>query len=142
MICCICNQDLPEEAFYPSEYKHRRCGRCKVCHKATCHRKNNLHGQVIRVGGRLMIQQNGLGKIYWTGNMLSDLKRFFPNTNNIELAEILGVSRRTLSRKAKELGLVKSKEYLSRINTEKGVYAHIVKHKRNNNGNNNKRKCV
>ena len=120
---------MPEESFYPSELRGGRKPRCKACHKAK-HYGRYPKGEIVRVGGRLVIQQGGLGKIYWTGNMLSDLKRHFPTTGNIELAELLGVSRRTLSRKATELGLTKDKEYLSRINAEKGMYGHIVRYYR------------
>lgn len=65
--------------------------------------------------GRIWNHQRYSKSIYWTGQMLSDLKRFYPTTLNAELAEILMVSQRTLVRKARELGLEKDQEWLRKI---------------------------
>jgi Zn-dependent peptidase ImmA (M78 family) len=62
--------------------------------------------------------------------MISDLKRYYPNTSNQELVELFGVSERTIVRKARELGLSKSKEHVSKVNKGKSVLAHIVKKKK------------
>jgi hypothetical protein len=48
--------------------------------------------------------------------MLSLLERYYPTTKNEEVAEIIGVSSRTLIRKARELGLSKDPDWL------KGIY--------------------
>jgi DNA-binding Lrp family transcriptional regulator len=53
--------------------------------------------------------------------MLSELKRYFPNSPNREVAELLGVSERTMIRKARELGLVKEKKYISKNATTKSL---------------------
>lgn len=57
--------------------------------------------------GRLMEHRGCATRIYWSGDMLSLIRREFPTTLNEELAGMLGVSPRTLARKAKELGLTK-----------------------------------
>ena len=65
--------------------------------------------------GRLYEHKGTTPNIYWTGQMLSDLKRWYATTRNTELAECLGVSLRTLIRKARELGLVKDPEWLKGV---------------------------
>lgn len=43
--------------------------------------------------------------------MTDDLKRLFATTKNEDLAEIIGVSPRTLIRKARQLGLTKDQQW-------------------------------
>lgn len=57
-------------------------------------------------------------RIFWNGNMLSLMRRHYHNTINRELAEMLGVSERSVTRKARELGLVKDKDFVSAISKE------------------------
>ena len=113
MICCICGQDLPEESFYPSEFRGNRKARCKECHKERKRKLSKLNEGVVQRGTRLVIRKDGISRIYWNGNMLSELKRYFPNSPNKEVAELLGVSESTMIRKARELGLSKEKRYIS-----------------------------
>ena len=68
---------------------------------------------VVMRGGRLIIRENGIARIFWNSNMIADLKRYYPNQSNKEVADILGVSERTMIRKARELGLSKSEEYIN-----------------------------
>lgn len=80
--------------------------------------------------GQLIEQRNGARRIYWTGQMLSDLRRWFPTTRNEELAGCLGVSPRTVIRKARELGLEKDEDWLAGVwsgNCEQ-MYYHNRKH--------------
>lgn len=67
--------------------------------------------------GRLEVHRKGKGgyACFWNPNMISLLKRHFCDTKNSELSELLGVSQRTLIRKARQLGLEKSDEFLHRI---------------------------
>ena len=55
--------------------------------------------------------------------MLSLIRREFPTTLNEELAGMLGVSPRTLARKAKELGLSKDPQWLAKIWDERRAWA-------------------
>ena len=48
----------------------------------------------------------------------------------MELVELFGVSERTIVRKARELGLSKSNEYVSKVNKGKSFLAHMEKRKR------------
>lgn len=125
MICCICGQDLPEESFYPSEFRGNRKARCKECHKERKRRLNKLNEGVVQRGTRLVIRKDGISRIYWSGNMISELKRYYPTTKNAELADYFGVSQRTINRKAAELGLAKSKQFITKIATDNGYLARI-----------------
>lgn len=125
MICCICGKDLPEESFYPSELKGHRKPRCKDCHKARKRRLNKLSEGIVQRGTHLIIRKDGISRIYWSGNMLSELKRYYPTTKNSELADYFGVSQRTINRKAAELGLNKSKQFIADVSKENGYLALI-----------------
>lgn len=125
MICCICGQDLPEESFYPSEFRGHRKARCKECHKERKRRLNKLNEGVVQRGTRLVIRKDGISRIYWNGNMISELKRYYPTTKNAELADYFGVSQRTINRKAAELGLTKSKQFIADVSKDNGYLARI-----------------
>ena len=125
MICCICGQDLPEESFYPSEFRGHRKARCKECHKERKRRLNKLNEGVVQRGTRLVIRKDGISRIYWNGNMISELRRYYPTTKNAELADYFGVSQRTINRKAAELGLTKSKQFIADVSKDKGYLALI-----------------
>ena len=56
-------------------------------------------------------KKNGSKLIEWTPEKLKLLTDFFPIMFNDALAKWLGVSRRTLTRKAKELGLKKREDF-------------------------------
>lgn len=133
MICCRCKRDLPPESFYKSD-KYR----CKECHRKQKKALYDKRHPQIYMGddGKLLKRsQGGHPYIFWNGNMISDLKRYYPNTSNQELVELFGVSERTISRKARELGLKKSQEYVSKVNKGKSFLAHMEKRKRRINKN-------
>lgn len=125
MRCTVCKQDLPDEAFYPSD-KYR----CKECTKTT-HRKaykearKATYGITLNDKGQYINYQGRKKSIHWTGNMLSDLKRHYPTTKNKELAELLGVSERTLVRKARELGIGKNPEWLACVSRTNGFIGYL-----------------
>lgn len=58
--------------------------------------------------------------------MLDDLRRMFPDTLNEELAGFLGVSQRTMIRKARELGLQKDPAWLANVWEERRKWAHMA----------------
>lgn len=128
MICCRCKQDLPPDAFYKAD-KYR----CKECHrKYKREAYNKSHPQVYMGDNGMLLQRSKGGHpyIFWNGNMISELKRYYPNTSNRDMVELLGVSERTIVRKARELGLEKSEEYVSKVNKGKSFLAHMEKRKR------------
>ena len=82
--------------------------------------------------GRMMEHQGARKRIFWNENMLSVLKRYFPNTKNEEVAEMCGVSLRTVIRKARELGLQKDKNFVLKVWDDNRLLA-VVKNRRNEN---------
>lgn len=65
--------------------------------------------------GRAMEHRGYVTRIYWNRDMLDYLRRHFATTLNVELAGCLGVSLRTMIRKARELGLKKDEVWLSEV---------------------------
>lgn len=57
--------------------------------------------------------------------MLDMLRQYFPTTLNDEMAGMLGVSIRTMIRKARELGLKKDSDWLSSVWEERRLMAHV-----------------
>lgn len=110
-VCPCCGQKLWLQDFYLNS-NGSQSSYCKECtreKKRESYHKNHKIPDGIRYdsSGRL-IEHNGLSRrIFWKKQMLDDLKRFFSTTTNEELAGILGVSIRTVIRKARELGLEK-----------------------------------
>lgn len=87
-----------------------------------------------RITGRLL-EHNGFSKrIYWSRQMLDDLRSMYATTLNAELAHILGVSTRTVIRKARELGLEKDMEWLRGVYRENVRVAHCLNKVRGNSG--------
>jgi hypothetical protein len=65
-------------------------------------------------------------RIHWSTSMLDYLRRHFPTTLNEELAGCLGVSQRTMIRKARELGLTKDAAWLQQVWDERRRLAHVI----------------
>lgn len=80
--------------------------------------------------GRTWEHQGYATRIHWNPNMLTFLRRHFATTLNEELADCLGVSPRTMIRKARELGLEKDPEWLRRVWDERRMLAHVVSKKK------------
>ena len=75
---------------------------------------------------RLMEHRGYSKRIYWTKDMLDYLRHHFATTLNEELAGCIGVSKRTLIRKARELGLRKDTEWLTDVWNEHRKVARVV----------------
>ena len=130
-ICCHCGRKLWLRDFYKSEDGQYR-GACKECQRK---QKNDWYaanrkkpdGVFCDVKEGRPMEHRGLSKrIYWTGDMLSILQRYFPNTKTEEVAEMIGVSPRTVIRKARELGIDKNSDFLHRVWDENRLLAHIT----------------
>lgn len=65
--------------------------------------------------GRIMEHRGYATRIFWNRMMLDYLRRSFATTLNQELANWLGVSVRTMLRKARELGLEKDAAWLKKV---------------------------
>ena len=84
--------------------------------------------------GRIVVHKGYSTSIYWSTDMLDYLRRHFPTTLNEELAGCLGVSQRTMIRKARELGLKKDETWLLQIWDERRKMAHIISRKKGHPG--------
>lgn len=87
-------------------------------------------GLYVGDDGRIYNHQRYKTMIFWSPQMIADLKRYFPTTLNEELAGILNVSPRTMVRKARELGLEKDKVWLRAIWEERRLMAHVESKRR------------
>ncbi len=80
--------------------------------------------------GRLVTRCRYATSIFWSEQMLSYLRKNFATTLNEELAEWLGVSTRTMIRKARELGLSKDVAWLSSVWEQRRLMAHASSKKK------------
>lgn len=64
--------------------------------------------------------------LYWNPTMIRTLRELFPTTKNADLAIELGVSERTLVRKARELGVNKDPVWQSEVWEENRKLAHFA----------------
>jgi hypothetical protein len=87
-------------------------------------------GLYLNKYGRVMEHECYATRIYWNGDMLSFLRRHFSTMLNEEIAGCLGVSPRTMIRKARELGLEKDPEWLRKIWEERRMMAHVISKKK------------
>lgn len=76
--------------------------------------------------GRIMEHQGYATRIFWNKDMLDYLRQHYATTLNEELAGCLGVSPRTMIRKARELGLEKDPAWLSAVWDERRKMAHVI----------------
>ena len=76
--------------------------------------------------GRIMEHNGYTTRIFWNAQMLDYLRRHYPTTLNEELAGCLGVSKRTMIRKARELGLQKDPGWLAAVWEERRRLAHVI----------------
>lgn len=84
----------------------------KMTNAELARKLGRTYGAVITRAYRMGLKKkNGNKLIEWTPQKLKLLTDFFPIMFNDALAKWLGVSRRTLTRKAKELGLKKREDF-------------------------------
>lgn len=84
--------------------------------------------------GRIMTHEGYATRIFWSKAMLDYLRRHFATTLNDELAGCLGVSRRTMIRKARELGLEKDHAWLAGVWEERRLMAQSATRRHGNSG--------
>jgi hypothetical protein len=125
-ICPACGRKLWRVRDFYSD----RVTYCKECERAYkreeyAHNRKVPDGQYYNNRGQLVVHKGTSTKIAWTPQMISDLERWFPKTRNDELADLLGVSPRTMIRKARELNLTKDADWLHHIWDSNRRQAHI-----------------
>ena len=137
--CVHCGQEKPIEEFCRDS--SRATGYKNIC--SECSRKYHRELYNIRRKskrgvfydqntGRLMDYRTSRIKIFWTGEMLSILRKYYPNSSNDEVSEMIVVCNRTLVKKARELGLCKSKEYLHGLHSRCGFLGAVAHNKLRN----------
>lgn len=103
-----------------SDYRREHYQKCKkVPDGIFMHRKLN----------RLVDHKGYSTRIFWNENMISIMRRYYHNTINNELSDMLGVSERTVTRKARELGLEKDKDFIKEISKDNLLIALSTKRK-------------
>ena len=68
--------------------------------------------------GRLVEQNGYAGRLYWGEQKVSDFKRLYPVTRNEDLAIRFGCCKRTVARRAQEMGLRKSEAWMHEMNVK------------------------
>lgn len=115
--CPHCGRELELDGFYMNRKDGTLSSWCKDCMKQN---KREWYARERRVPDGIRYdaktgrsyEHRGLSRrIHWSRRMLDDLRRLFATTKNDDLADIIGVSPRTVVRKARELGLEKDKQW-------------------------------
>ena len=126
-ICHKCGRNLwIKNDFYAGSSYCKEC--CREIKKIAYHERHKVEDGVFYSSqyGRI-VEHNGMStKIYWSQPMLDKITRYYHNTKNDKLAEHLGVSSRTLTRKARELGLTKDEDFMTEVSTEGLKLAHFL----------------
>ena len=104
--CKDCCSEIHKERYQPRKERIIRCKDGRIRH-------------IKPLGEPGEGRRGASTSIYWSDGMLDTLRRRFPTDKNADLALDLGVSPRTLVRKARELGLEKDKELMHRRTLEK-----------------------
>ena len=125
-VCTKCGRRLWLRDFYAE--KGRRRSWCKECDKQRSRERYSSSKvqdgiQFRDATGRIEEHSGTCWRIVWSERMIYELKRYYPNTANEELADLLNVSKSTLYRKAKELGLKKDKEFMRKQACEASLMA-------------------
>lgn len=76
--------------------------------------------------GRIYEHRGYSRRLFWSPQMIHELRTMYPTTLNDELAGLLGVSVRTMIRKARELGIEKDQRWLSEVWEERRLMAHAA----------------
>lgn len=76
----------------------------------------NAKVRIKRRDNRAYVHENRSTRIFWNKQMLDDLTSMFPDNFNHDISEHVGVSLRTMLRKAKELNLKKDPDWIAKVN--------------------------
>ena len=140
-VCSVCGERKYKREYYRlKSSKDGYMSMCRECHKA---RIRNVYARTRKVPdgikfdrktGRKVMHEGYSSRIYWDGNMLSLLRRHFATTLNYELAELIGVSERTMLRKARELGMEKDQKWLRAVFKDRALLANVASVRSGNSG--------
>lgn len=134
-VCPKCGRNLWLREYYRNKDGtiYPRCKECvrKEMKERYLKTRGDLAEGVQYKGSRLMERHGKRLTTRWSSYMIEILKRKFPNTKNEDLALELNVCLRVMSRKAAELGLVKSKEFTSLVAKENSRMGNLMKKLKN-----------
>ena len=114
-VCPCCGRKLWLRDYYKDKYGNvsSYCKECVKAKKRAEYATGRKKPDGIRMDlstGRVYEKDGSTKRIFWSKQMCDDLKRLFPTTKNDDLAQYLGVSVRTMIRKARKLGIEKDKD--------------------------------
>lgn len=138
-ICPKCGRKLWLREFWKLKNgtRYRLCIECGRKEKTDEYARNRKKPDGIfyhKSFGRIMEHNGCSTRIFWNKDMLDILKRYYPTTKNDEVAEMCGVSPRTMIRKARELGLQKNKDFVLQVWEENRKLAQLVNKVQGNDG--------
>ena len=128
--CAKCGRVLPSSEFSGA------ISYCRECHRALrrkwyaakkAKRVNPDIGKIVQRDGRwVVLYGRGRGKVYWTPDMISIVRKYYHTNSNKEIGEMIGVSKTLVHRKARELGMKKNPDYLTAVRKQTGLMAGIA----------------
>ena len=119
-VCPHCRRELLIRDFYTLK-NGTHTSWCKECQRKD---KMDRYNRYLKKAdgytydtttGRTFVKEGLSRRIYWNPQMLSEIRRLYPTNTNQDVSEYIGVSVRTLIRKARELGLEKDPVWLHKI---------------------------
>lgn len=131
--CPRCARILPFEKYHIMSSTGKPYTYCRECSRERAKkykRKPKEKKKIFRhKDGRFYAFNDTYRKfaLYWSGDMISVLNRYYPNTSNQEIAEMLGVCSNTVIRKAHSLGLSKDEEYIRQLQSKGGRQSKITR---------------
>lgn len=131
-VCTKCGRKLWLRDFYKSGKTGKREIYCSQCRRTAANERyartrKMPDGIFLNHSREQFMEHKGRStRIHWSGNMISILKRYFPVTRTEEVASMIGVSPRTVIRKARELGLVKDPSFMYSVCTGNQVLAWVA----------------
>ena len=112
-ICPCCGRRLWLREFYTPLSSY--CKECEKEKKRAAY-QGKPKGTFVNVNdGRLYTHCGYSTRLHWSRDMLDYLARHYGTSRNADIAGELGVSPRTMIRKARELGLKKSSGWLRKV---------------------------
>ena len=138
--CTKCGEVRPIDEFYIRKADGSKYPRCRHCMRQE---KRESYARIHKVPdklyrnettGRLMEHSGYSTRIHWSTPMDEKMRRMYATTKNEDLAIDLGVSVRTLVRRARTLGLKKNNEWMAAHSRQNCRIMRILNKCRGNSG--------
>lgn len=124
--CRVCGQTKPKEDFVEGRKVCPSCfseyGRQQRRRRAPDRSDGVRYSKAAQC---IVEYRNGYQRKYWNPQMIADFRKLFPVTTNEELASLFCVSKRTINRKATELGLRKNEEWMRQMSRHNLFFATV-----------------